>query len=88
MRLPKKLMEKKIESLKPYTIFCFDLQSSKVNTRLNTLGFKSMTVLLTDTETRLIDIKYRRNKRLYKILYLAMKKSPTSRSVTLSSVIS
>ena len=39
------------ESLKPYNVFCFDFQSL----RLYKLGYKRMTALLTDTETRLKD---------------------------------
>ena len=53
------------KSLKPFTNFCFDMQSC-VNLKLYELVCKCMTALLTLTEKRLKES--RQNKRLYKIL--------------------
>ena len=53
------------ESLKPYSVFCFDLQSC-VKIRLYKLDCKCLTALLTVIEARLKDPRCRQNKGLYK----------------------
>ena len=50
------------------TAFCFDLQSRW----WYRLGCKCLTALLTLTEARLKDPRYRQNKRFHKFLYLVM----------------
>ena len=57
------------ESLKSYTVCCFDLQFC-VNLKLYSLGFKWLTAHLLLTKTRLKDPMQRQNKEFLKSLYL------------------
>ena len=55
------------ESLKPYTVFCFDLQSC-VKIRFYKIGCKYLTAVLTRTETRLKNQGIAKTKFFYKSL--------------------